>query len=92
MTEDPGPDRLDARRKRIHFRVWRRGIHELDLVLGRFADAHLAVLSETDLDRLEALLDAPDQLLLAWLTGAEPPPPEYRSTLFDRIVAFNRPN
>ena len=92
MTEDPGPDRLDARRKRIHFRVWRRGIHELDLVLGRFADVHLAALSETDLDRLEALLDAPDQLLLAWLTGAEPPPPEYRSTLFDRIVAFNRPN
>ena len=92
MTEDPAADGLDARRKRIHFRVWRRGIHELDLVLGRFADAHLAVLSETDLDRLEALLDAPDQLLLAWLTGAEPPPPQYRSTLFDRIVAFNRPN
>jgi antitoxin CptB len=92
MTNGPRTDGLDARRKRIHFRVWRRGIHELDLVLGRFADAHLAALSETDLDRLEALLDAPDQLLLAWLTGAEPPPPEHCSTLFDRIVAFNRPN
>lgn len=90
MTDNRYAAGLDARRKRIHFRVWRRGIHELDLVLGRFADAHLAALSETDLDRLEALLDAPDQLLLAWLTGAEPPPPEFRSSLFDRIAAFNR--
>jgi antitoxin CptB len=90
MTDNRYADGLDARRKRIHFRVWRRGIHELDLVLGRFADAYLAGLSETDLDRLEALLDAPDQLLLAWLTGAEPPPPEYCSSLFDRIIAFNR--
>ena len=30
---------LDERRKRLLFRSWHRGIREMDLVLGRFADA-----------------------------------------------------
>ena len=30
---------LDARRRRLLFRSWHRGIREMDLVLGRFAEA-----------------------------------------------------
>jgi succinate dehydrogenase flavin-adding protein (antitoxin of CptAB toxin-antitoxin module) len=29
---------LDARRRRLLFRCWHRGIREMDLVLGHFAD------------------------------------------------------
>ncbi|MGB8076072.1 MAG: succinate dehydrogenase assembly factor 2, partial [Pseudolabrys sp.] len=39
---------LDARRRRLLFRCWHRGIREMDLVLGRFADAKMASLSDTE--------------------------------------------
>ena len=32
---------MDARRRRLKFRSWHRGMREMDLVLGRFADAEL---------------------------------------------------
>jgi len=37
---------LDARRRRILFRAWRRGMREMDIVMGRFADARLPGMSE----------------------------------------------
>ena len=46
---------LDARRRRLLFRCWHRGIREMDLVLGRFADGQLATLSEAELGEFEAL-------------------------------------
>ena len=48
-------DGLDERRRRLLFRSWHRGIREMDLVLGRFADAHIATLSDADLDEYETL-------------------------------------
>ena len=44
---------LDPRQRRLLFRCWHRGIREMDLVLGGFADAHLASLTEAELDELE---------------------------------------
>jgi antitoxin CptB len=32
-------DGLDVRRRRILFRAWHRGMREMDLIMGRFADA-----------------------------------------------------
>jgi len=49
---------LDPRRRRILFRAWRRGVREMDLVMGQFADANLPTLSEAELDEFERLLDA----------------------------------
>ncbi len=40
-------DGLDDRRKRLLFRCWHRGTREMDLILGRFADAEIAELSAT---------------------------------------------
>ena len=39
-------EKLDARRRRLLFRSWHRGIREMDLVLGRFANAQIAALSD----------------------------------------------
>ena len=47
----------DTRRKRLLFRSWHRGTREADLILGSFADEHLAGFDEVQLDRYEALLD-----------------------------------
>jgi antitoxin CptB len=76
---------LDERRRRILFRAWRRGTREMDLVMGRFADAHLPSMNESELDAFELLLDAPDPRVLAWLTGEEPTPAEYDTPLLARL-------
>jgi len=81
-------DGLDDRRKRLLFRCWHRGTREMDLILGRFADAEIAGLSDGDMAELERLIDVPDPDLYAALTGDKPLDPEYASALFDRIKAF----
>jgi antitoxin CptB len=53
--------------------MW-RGLREMDLILRDFSHRHLATLSDPDLDLYEALLEEPDPDLLAWITGAAPPP------------------
>jgi antitoxin CptB len=79
---------LDDRRKRLLFRCWHRGTREMDLILGRFADAGIAVLSDGEMAELERLLEVPDPDLYAALTGETPLGPEYAGALFDRIKAF----
>ena len=46
---------LNNRRKRLKFRSWHRGMREMDLLIGRFADRNLDVFSERQLDLLETL-------------------------------------
>lgn len=80
----------EHRLKRIKIRAWRRGIKEMDLLIGGYADAHLAVMSEAELDAFEALMDENDQDLLAWATGQEATPPRHQEML-ERIIAFADP-
>jgi antitoxin CptB len=80
---------LDPRRRKLKFRLWHRGIREMDLVLGGFADAELAALSEPELVEVESWLDIPDQQMFAWVNGAEAPPPELDSALFKRLRTFH---
>jgi antitoxin CptB len=79
---------LDIRRKRLLFRCWHRGTREMDLILGRFADAEIAGLTDGELDALERLIEVPDPDLYAALTGDRPIAPEYAGPLFDRVKAF----
>ena len=81
---------LDERRRRILFRAWRRGAREMDLVMGRFADAQLATMSEAELAEFERLLDVPDPQVLAWIIGDEPPPREFDTPLFARLCGSRR--
>ena len=68
-----GEDRA-TRLRRLAMRASRRGIKEMDVILGPWAAANLAVLDADDLERFEALLGENDQDLLRWVTGqAEPP-------------------
>jgi len=79
---------LDERRKRLLFRCWHRGTREMDLILGRFADAEVAGLTDDELDQFEHLLEVPDPDLYAALTGKMPPAPDYANRLFNRIQSF----
>jgi antitoxin CptB len=79
---------LDPRRKRILFRAWHRGIREMDLVFGQFADNELAGLAETDLDELETIMAEEDNDLVKWIVGEWPVPERYRTPLFKRIASY----
>jgi antitoxin CptB len=80
---------LDPRRRRILMRAWRRGMREMDYIMGGFADAHLPTLDESELDQFEALLGPPDRDVLMWLTGEAPTPDEYMTPLFRKLKAFH---
>lgn len=81
---------LDARRKKILFRSWHRGMREADLILGQFADKHIAALGESDLQDYENLLEVLDRDLLKWILGEEPTPEIYDTSVFRQILAFRR--
>ena len=70
MTERSS-EGLDERRRRLLFRAWRRGVREIDLIVGRFADAHIDTFDAAGLDDFERLIEAPNAALYAWVTGTE---------------------
>ncbi len=74
----------DVRLKRIRMRSWRRGTKEMDLILGRFADARLEGLGPAALDRFEALLAEDDDALYRWIARGGTPPADH-ATLVDEI-------
>ena len=85
-------DGLDdaARRRRLKFRAWHRGMREVDLLLGRFADASVNGMAEADLAAFEALLDVPDPDILGWITGELVVPEDDETPLVRQLIAFHR--
>ena len=79
---------LDVRRRKLLFRAWHRGLREVDLILGRFADGNIEQLTEADLSEFESLMDVPDGELLAWLTGEAEVPASHDGPLFRRLRDF----
>ena len=79
---------LDERRRKLKFRAWRRGFREMDLLMGSFADAHLADMSDEDLSEFERLLSTPDWEVYAWLIGQKAVPGNFNSALLTRMMAF----
>jgi len=83
-------DGLDARRRKLLFRAWHRGMREMDLIMGRFADARIEQLAAAELADFEHLMEVPDRELLAWIIGEADVPPNYDTALFRRLRDFNR--
>jgi antitoxin CptB len=78
----------EVRRKRLLFRAQRRGFKEVDIIFGTFAEAELARMPEGELDAFEALLDAPDQEVYAWLRGEARAPVEFETAVLARMKAL----
>ncbi|MBW6507608.1 MAG: succinate dehydrogenase assembly factor 2 [Rhodobacteraceae bacterium] len=79
----------EARLKRMTMRSWRRGIKEMDLILGPWAEAHLAALDAATLELYDALLAENDQDIYPWITTATATPTQYVA-LIDQIRGFAR--
>jgi antitoxin CptB len=88
MTDNP-PDKHEIRLRRLKFRSWHRGIKEMDLILGHFADRVLPTLSPEEIDQYERLIEIEDTSLYNWVTGREKTPAEHDTPLFARIRSFH---
>ncbi len=82
------PESLEIRRKRLKYRSQHRGTKELDLLLGRFAAERLDALNPDQIDRFEALLEAPSPLVYGWVTGQDSPPPEMDTDILRLLRDF----
>lgn len=82
------PDPLETRRKRLLWRATRRGIKEMDIIVGGFAAANLETMDTAALDAFEAILDIPDQDLLSYATLLVDVPLHLRSPMLEAVLAF----
>ena len=83
MLED-----LEIRRKRLRYHSWHRGTKELDLVLGQFAERHLAAMDAAEMILYEAILDENEHDIYAWLAGREAVPVEHDHHIMKMILNF----
>jgi len=82
-------DTFEMRRKRALFRANHRGTKEMDWMLGKFAEAKLADMSDPILSAFELLLTVADQEINTWLLKPEEcDNPRYTQILAD-IREFN---
>ena len=79
---------LDARRRKLLFRSWHRGMREMDLILGTFADARIDALTDDEIDQYERLLDIPDPQLLPWITGESAAPLSVDTQILNIVLSF----
>ena len=75
-------------RKRLLWRAMHRGIKEMDIIVGGFAQQRLANMSTGELALFEVLLEIPDQDLLSWTTARESVPEKWSSPLLHEMIAF----
>ncbi|WCR05213.1 succinate dehydrogenase assembly factor 2 [Paracoccus saliphilus] len=73
-------------------RSWRRGMKEMDLILGPFSDGPLQELDDAEYGIYEALLTENDQDLYRWITArlsgqGDGTEPAALAPLLDRIAA-----
>jgi antitoxin CptB len=85
-----GSDMLDPRRKRLLHRATHCGMQENDILIGRFAAAHVGELTDEQVERFETLLDQNDVDLFNWIIGREAPPPEHDHDVMKLIKNFNK--
>ncbi len=81
----------EIRLKRLQMRSWRRGMKEMDLILGPFADSQLAALPEDLMAQYEQVMGENDQDLYRWIMArsrGQAEGPGEISGVLDVIAAF----
>ena len=84
---DPTPD-IEILRKRLRYQSWHRGRRETDLMLGRFANHHLADFDAGRLRRYAALLEQNDADLFDWVSGKNELPENLESDVMTLLLNF----
>ncbi len=82
-------EELDNRRKRLIFRSWHRGMREMDLIMGTFADVNVSDMDVAALDLYEKLLETPDPDVYDWISGQKPVPANMMNLVIEKLLAHN---
>jgi antitoxin CptB len=85
---DDNSQQTEITRKRLLWRAKHRGIKEMDIVVGGFAELRLAEMSVGELALFEVLLEIPDQELLSWTTGQEAVPEKWKTPLLLEMIGY----
>lgn len=88
MPESVVEDNITIIRKKLIFRSWHRGTREMDILLGRFADAHLGDMDEAGLAMYDRFLVNSDPDIYNWVSRAEPVPPAEDNRVVQLLLAF----
>jgi antitoxin CptB len=75
-------------RRRLVFQSRHRGVKELDLILGRFADARLTGFGMGELQQFAVLLAEPDPDIYDWLVGRVPLPARLQNPVTELLLDF----
>lgn len=82
-------DDVARRRRQLRFRSWHRGTREMDLLMGRFADAHLDGFGREQLDVFARLLENSDPEIYDWIIGKMPVPADSDSDVLTLLRNFS---
>lgn len=63
--------------KRLKIQSWRRGMKEMDLILGGFIDQYSNSLSDNEILEYEQLICQDDQLIYSWFCKQETVPADF---------------
>eukprot|EP00887_Chlorella_sp_A99_P002170 scaffold21.g2170.t1 len=84
-------ENVDSQRRaeinKLLYRSRQRGWLELDLLVGMWADRHVAALSSEELADFEGVLRLENPDLFKWLTGQLEPPAELRSNRAYKLIS-----
>lgn len=72
-------------KKRLYFKAKRRGMIELDLVLGFVADHYLNSFNDEELALFSNLLDTEDNILYQWLFQNKEIPLQYQANIWPLV-------
>ncbi len=90
MQDKANTENIEAWRKKLLFRSWHRGTREMDLLMGRFAEAHVGGFDAPHLEAYETLLKENDPDLYNWLIGKEAWPERVNGVIAEELRNFYR--
>lgn len=81
-------DNLTIRRKQLLFRACHRGMKEMDMILGSYAQNYITEMDDAQLNALEQLMSCEDRELYNCFLGSAPLPETVNQQLFKQILTF----
>jgi antitoxin CptB len=89
LTSPPPPNStLEPLRRKLTFRAWHRGTREADLLIGTFADRHIASFDAEQLAQFDRLLAENDPDIYEWMTGQSEIPAEHINSVTALLRRF----
>ncbi len=79
-----------SKRKQIIYRANHRGIKEMDIVIGGYANAFVMDMDDERLVKFQTIMDESDRDLFSWFTGELDLPNHIDSSLFEEILNYSQ--